>query len=139
MAVGKAGNLIEIKNKMIRLFSVISIVLLGILACSKDRPDDPGSGNPDLPEKETHHPFLIVKKDMYPALREKASQDPWKSMKTDAISRSQAGTSNDAYKLQEFIGAAALSYILDEGNKTICSSIHRCSILPVPFFHILNT
>jgi hypothetical protein len=105
---------------MIRLFSLISIVLLGILACSKDGPgDDPGSGNPDLPEKETHHPFLIVKKDMYPALREKASQDPWKSMKTDAISRSQAGTSNDAYKLQEFIGAAALAYILDEGNKKI--------------------
>jgi hypothetical protein len=100
---------------MIKLISIFSLVLLGISACSKD---NSGSlpENPDLPEKETHHPFLIVNKAMYPALREKASQEPWKSMKADAIARSGAGTSNDAYKLQEFVGAAALACILDEAN-----------------------
>lgn len=103
---------------MTRLFSIVTIVLIGILACSKDDPrEDIGAGEPDLPKKEMHHPFLIVKKDMYPALREKASQEPWKSMKADAIQRSNTiNTSNDAYKLQEYVGAAALAYILDETN-----------------------
>lgn len=101
--------------KIIKIFVFISFVFFTSLACSKT--DSGGiSEIPDLPEKETHHPFLIVKKDMFPALREKSSQEPWKAMKADAIARSKAGSSNDAYKLQEFVGAAALAYVLDEGN-----------------------
>jgi len=99
---------------MMKLFFLISVGLAVIMACEKESGAD--IPDPELPEKENHHPFLIVKKELYPALRDKASQEPWKSMKADAISRSQNGTSNDAYKLQEYVGAAALAYILDEAN-----------------------
>jgi len=101
--------------KMINFLWMITIVTLSLSGCKKDNPVDE---EPDV-QKETHHPFLIVKKDMYPALREKSSQEPWKSMKADAITRSGAGSSNDPYKLQEYVGAAALAYILDEGNETV--------------------
>jgi len=33
---------------------------------------------PELPEKENHHPFLIVTKDQFPSLRNKSDQEPWK-------------------------------------------------------------
>lgn len=103
--------------KMIKQVLTVSLMLFAIWACSQDDSGQiPEPENPILPDTESNHPFLIVKKDMYPALRSKASEEPWKSMKADAITRSKAGSSNDAYKLQEFIGAAALSYILDEGN-----------------------
>ena len=39
-------------------------------------------------EKEDHHPFLIVTKDQFSALRSKSDQEPWKTMKEDAIQRS---------------------------------------------------
>lgn len=100
---------------MIKLFWIISIVILNITGCDKADTKE----IPDVSQKETHHPFLIVKKEMYPALREKSEQEPWKAMKEDAIARSAAGTSSDAYKLQEFVGAAALAYILDEANETV--------------------
>ena len=104
--------------KIIKIFVFISFVCFISLACSKT--ESGGTPEiPDLPEKETHHPFLIVNKDMFPALREKSSQEPWKAMKADAIARSKAGSSNDAYKLQEFVGAAALAYVLDEANAQI--------------------
>jgi hypothetical protein len=116
--------------KIIKLISIVTLVIITILACSKE---DSGQvvepENPDLPAKETHHPFLIVKKDMYPALREKSSQEPWKSMKADAIKRSNAGSTNDEYKLQEYIGAAALAYILDESNAQTHANRIRDAIL----------
>lgn len=100
---------------MIKLIWILTFLILGIQGCEKNE-----SGTlpeiPDLPEKETHHPFLIVTKDMYPALREKAAQEPWFLMKADAVERSKKGSSDDPYKLQEFVGAAALAYILDETN-----------------------
>jgi len=101
-----------------KLFSIVSLLFMTMAACSKN---DSGEipDNPDLPEKETHHPFLIVNKDMFADLREKAAQEPWKSMKADAISRSKVGSSDEPYKLQEYVGAAALAYILDEANADI--------------------
>ena len=66
-------------------------------------------------EKETHHPFLIVTKNLFPALREKSNIEPWRSMKEDAISRVSNAPSNNKYQtLQKYVGAAALAYILDE-------------------------
>jgi len=103
-------------QKMFKIVWFISFIFLGITGCEKDKP---GEELPDEIQKETHHPFLIVKKDMYPALRQKASREPWKSMKADALNRSGKGSDNDAYHLQEYIGAAALAYILDEGNESI--------------------
>lgn len=114
--------------KMIRYITLFSFLVLSLCACSKSENEDVVN-KPEIPEKESNHPFLIVKKDMYPALREKASQEPWKSMKADAIKRSAAGSSNDAYKLQEYIGAAALAYILDEGNEIKHANRVRDAIL----------
>ena len=103
-------------------------IFSGVVACEREdsglKPEEP-----ELPHKETNHPFLIVTKNMFPALREKASKEPWKSMKTDAINRSGAGSDNDAYHLQEYIGAAALAYILDEGNETTHANRVRDAIL----------
>ncbi len=110
---------------MIGTVWIVALVLLGIFSCKKDTPvENPGNG-----DKETHHPFLIVKKDQFQALRDKAASEPWKSMKADAISRSNAGSSNDAYKLQEYIGAAALAYILDVEDSTLHAERVRDAIL----------
>lgn len=75
------------------------------------------------------HPFLIVRKDQYEALRAKANYEPWKSMKADAILRSENGKDFNVpkvtykmeveTKLQYYIGAAALAFILDEDNALI--------------------
>jgi hypothetical protein len=66
--------------------------------------------------KEDHHPFLIVTRDEFSALRDNSDQEPWKSIKEDAIKRAHAGSKTSSYDLQYFIGAAALAYILDEEN-----------------------
>ena len=54
---------------------------------------------------------------MYADLQEKSTQEPWKTMKADAISRSNDLRVNfKRNELNEHIGAAALAYILDEKN-----------------------
>jgi len=112
-------------KQMIMTVGMIALVLLGLLSCKKEAPvEEPGNG-----DKETHHPFLIVKKDQFQALRDMAEEEPWKSMKVDAISRSNAGSSSDAYKLQEYVGAAALAYILDETDSTLHAERIRDAIL----------
>lgn len=118
------------KYGFLQLLFLLLFIFSGIVACKREinNPDNEDDKTNDL-VKETHHPFLIVKKDMYPALREKAAQEPWKSMKADAISRSAKGSDNDAYHLQEYIGAVALAYILDEGNETTHTNRVRDAIL----------
>jgi len=112
-------------KKMINFAGITALVLLGLFGCKKEAPvNDPGNG-----DKETHHPFLIVKKDQFQSLRDMAAGEPWKSMKADAISRSTAGSSNDPYKLQEYVGAAALAYILDVEDSTIHAERVRDAIL----------
>ena len=111
-------------KKITALFVLFAIILSRLFSCSKSTPlDDPKPDpKPDVkPEepKDSKHPFLIVTKEMYPALRAKASEEPWKSMKADAITRSSQIVKTDAYKLQEYIGAAALAYILDEPNAKV--------------------
>ncbi len=109
---------------MINYVGITILVLLGLFSCKKEPVDDSGNG-----DKETNHPFLIVKKDQFQALRDKASVEPWQSMKADAISRSGAGSSSDPYKLQEYIGAAALAYILDVEDSTLHAERVRDAIL----------
>jgi hypothetical protein len=112
-------------KKMINIIWITAMVLLGLFSCKKESPvEDPNNG-----DKETHHPFLIVKKGQFQALREMAAGEPWKSMKADAISRSNAGSSNDPYKLQEYVGAAALAYLLDVEDSTLHAERVRDAIL----------
>lgn len=75
---------------------------------------EPELVSPVTQEKETHHPFLIVTKDMFPSLIEKSNTDPWKSMKEDALEQANGSINSNHYgTLQKHIGALALAYILD--------------------------
>lgn len=104
-------------NKIILLLFAFVVVSL---SCSSESDvvieDDSSKESGSDFQKETHHPFLIVKKEQFSDLRQKADTEPWKSMKIDAISRSKKGSKSEAYDLQDFAGAAALAYILDENN-----------------------
>ena len=81
-------------------------------------------------EKENNHPFLIVKKEMFPSLREKSNSEPWKSMKVDALSRVSEAPGNNKYgTLQKYVGAAALAYILDESKSELYAQKVRDVIL----------
>jgi hypothetical protein len=111
----------EIYKNSIFEMNTIKILLLSLLllvvetSCSKE---DVVDDQPIIDiEKEDNHPFLIVKKDQFQAFRDKASIEPWKSMKADAIERSADGSKVDSYDLQYYVGAAALAYILDVGNE----------------------
>ena len=83
----------------------------------------------EKPEKENHHPFLIVTKDQFSELRSKSDQEPWKSMKSDAIERSRKGSASKPYDLQYYVGAAALAYILDEDNAQVHANRVRDAII----------
>ena len=109
---------------MVRFTWIVAFIFLGVSGCNKETVE-----NEEKPEKETHHPFLIVKKDQYATLRAKADQEPWKSMKADAIERSGKGAAAESYNLQYYIGAAALAYILDEDNAEIHAARVRDAII----------
>ncbi|MCK5705219.1 MAG: hypothetical protein KAI29_28910, partial [Cyclobacteriaceae bacterium] len=96
-----------------------------IFSCNAETEDIPKND----PEKEAHHPFLIVKKDQFQTLRDKSTEEPWKSMKVDAISRSSSGSSTKSYDLQYYIGAAALAYILDESDSQTHANRVRDAII----------
>ena len=90
---------------------IFGLFLCLTIACTKDMD---GVQTMETPTSQvSKHPFLIVKKEEFPALRNKSNQEPWKSMKEDAIARSKRGTNTRHYDLQNYIGAAALAYILD--------------------------
>ncbi|MFW5682748.1 MAG: sugar-binding protein, partial [Phycisphaeraceae bacterium] len=67
------------------------------------------------------HPFLICTRDQFPALRDRAEREPWKTMAADARERVAKGHEHFegrfATALQRYIGAAALVYILDEDDR----------------------
>jgi hypothetical protein len=103
------------------------LILLVQVSCSKN---DMVNDQPwkDV-EKEDNHPFLIVKKDQFQSFRDKASIEPWKSMKEDALERAAAGSKVDSYDLQYYIGAVALAYILDPDNAEIHAAKVKNAIL----------
>ena len=115
------------------------LILLLIISCGKDssggidvipQSQDNISENETTREKETNHPFLIVTKDMYNGLKEKADIEPWKSMKNDAISRANNPLSSNHYgSLQKYVGAVALAYILDDTKREIYANKVRDVIL----------
>lgn len=105
---------------------VFSCLIFTTVSCNSDQLED---SPPDVGEKEMHHPFLIVKKESFEALRANADEEPWKSMKADAISRSANGSPTKPYDLQYYVGAAALAYILDEDNSSTHAHRVRDAIL----------
>lgn len=100
------------------------LILLVFSACSEDERQTGQEG-----ERETHHPFLIVKKEQFQALREKSGSEPWASIKADALQRAENGSKTSAYDLQYYVGAAALAYILDEENGELYAKKVRDAII----------
>lgn len=111
--------------KLINTLFLVFALTYSISACNADT--DPIIE--DEIERETHHPFLITKKENFQQLQEKDADEPWKSMKTDAISRSKSGSSTKPYDLQFYIGAAALAYIIDEENAQVHANRVRDAII----------
>lgn len=104
---------------MQKLLFFMTGLFLFTFSCKSDTSDFPENEQEETPgefEKEDHHPFLIVTKEQFSDLQQKAATEPWASMKADAISRSNAGSETDAYDLQDYVGAAALAYILEDTN-----------------------
>lgn len=66
-------------------------------------------------KRDVAHPFLICRREEFPALSEKARTEPWKTMKADALARIESGPPEDdkAVSHQLYLGACALAYILD--------------------------
>jgi len=120
-------SLQKTKHNYFEFFTIpfLGVILFQLLACSPEISSNQNvnseinAGGKDeesitVEEKEIHHPFLIVNKEMFSSLREKSDLDPWKSMKEDAIERAnQTVSSNNYGALQRHIGALALAYILD--------------------------
>ena len=68
---------------------------VSLLSCSSEpaKSADIQENSNSLPyDNIAGHPFLIVTKDLYPALREKANSEPWQSLKKDAISRANTNS-----------------------------------------------
>ena len=108
-------------------------MFVSLLSCSSEpaKSADIQENSNSLPyDNIAGHPFLIVTKDLYPALREKANSEPWQSLKKDAISRANTNsTSLNTSSLQKYIGAVALAYILDPDNSNSYAIRVRDAIL----------
>jgi hypothetical protein len=69
------------------------------------------------------HPFLIVSEDMYPELQIRSNTEPWTTLKTKAIDKSD-DTLDPAhwdwwFQASDIVGANSLSYILDPANQPL--------------------
>ena len=99
----------------------------GSISCSTEE-NKKSKGDP-----VQEHPFLIVKREQFKELQRKSSEEPWLSMKEDAIARSEKGIDQtgriNAYSLQDYAGAAALAYILDKKNSKVHAERVRDVIL----------
>jgi hypothetical protein len=102
------------KSNPLLFFSLGLLILLVFVYCS--RPSEKEST--ELSPVESNHPFLIVTKSMYPELISRAKEEPWASIKEDALTRAQSTSiANSPYELQKYIGAVALAYILDQDKR----------------------
>ena len=113
--------------------SLLIVMSVSLLSCSSEPAKSANIqvNSNSLPyDNIAGHPFLIVTKDLYPALREKANSEPWQSLKKDAISRANTNsTSLNTSSLQKYIGAVALAYILDPDNSNSYAIRVRDAIL----------
>lgn len=115
----------------LKILLLISTIFILNYSCKGTDDDLPDKEEEEIPivDKESNHPFLIVKKEQFQVLRQKANAEPWKSMKEDAISHSNKGSKTEAYALQDFVGAAALAYILEDSNAKVHAQRVRDAIL----------
>lgn len=115
----------------LKILLLISTIFILNYSCKGTDDDLPDKEEEEIPiaDKETNHPFLIVKKEQFQELRQKATSEPWKSMKEDAILRSNKGSKTEAYALQDFVGAAALAYILEDSNAKVHAQRVRDAII----------
>ncbi len=79
----------------------------------------------DASTKQTprEHPFLICTREQFPELRKRASEEPWRTMKENALERAAGGIESfdggrGPIRLQRYLGACALAYIVDPDRKT---------------------
>lgn len=114
-----------------KILLLISTIFILNYSCTAKDDDFPDKEQKEIPiiDKESNHPFLIVKKEQFQELRQKAASEPWKSMKADAISRSNKGSKTEAYALQDYVGAAALAYILEDSNAKVHAQRVRDAIV----------
>ena len=74
---------------------------------------------PKMADAQSTHPFMIVKSSEYSALQVRATQDPWKTMKADAITTiNNSAVSDRGYTMANTVTAGALAYILDPANRS---------------------
>ena len=75
------------------------------------------------------HPFMLVREDQYPELRQRADQEPWRTMKGHAIAEcnalafpritASACLGSDAFCMHAIMGSCSLAYILDPANSAV--------------------
>ena len=72
---------------------------------------------------EQEHPFLICKREQFKELRRRSMVEPWKSMAQRAVKIASGGFSlsqkgrPQGEQIALHVGAVALAYILDSGNR----------------------
>jgi hypothetical protein len=87
-------------------------------------PSAPSSSWRTVQSSAGTHPFLLVRREDYPVLQDRASQSPWKEIKAQAIAEANTlvyRTMDDYWTrsatMQYIVGSAALAYILDPANR----------------------
>jgi hypothetical protein len=72
-----------------------------------------------MPVHITEHPFLICRREQFPALIARSTKEPWATMAAAAKKRCADGLTRPghAYSLTRHIGACALVYILEEDKR----------------------
>ena len=115
------------------LAGVLAIVLFSSLIATGGAgaasPDDPTIQTPPLSLGEMYaetlaHPFLIVKKSEYAALRARADRYPWSGMKKQARQdcaglsyASRATITRKGVRIRDIMGSCSLMYVLDPGRR----------------------
>lgn len=96
-------------------------------------PDRPA--NAAAPARDREHPFLICSRDQFPALRRRADNEPWATMKRRALEAAAEGFAflgkmpADAHRLQQYLGALALAYIVEPDRRAAhARAVHQAVV-----------
>jgi hypothetical protein len=116
------------------LAGVLAVALLVSLSATGGAgaasPDDPPLPTPtplrnEVVAESLDHPFLIVRKSDYAALRARADRYPWSGMKKQARQEcanlsysSRATIAKKGVRIRDIMGACSLMYVLDPGRRS---------------------